>query len=395
MSKKYYFIVYQNIPLNTQKINPYTLRYIKKFIKKKDKLFFVDARKINFIHSKTNIYKYKVVGVKYIKIGSFINFLKIIKNNAYCITDLNYTYRSFFLFLLIRIKNLKIILFNNIGYYSQVPTFALKKNYFFKSLNKIFYNFIFKIFVLLSILPRVHLYFESSQKRINDLKNSVSKKFQINLKIKNFFYFNQVIRINSKYYDNNLNKKIKKNKNHILYVDNGIDHPDRIMRDGRPTDEQRKIYFLQLSKFLLMLKKKYRSQIIFCYHPKSLIYPKNHYFYKYFKFCKFSSNTDHYFDNAKIVVFQISSLINRAILLKKKIILTKSNILGNYFNKKLNDINNTINLYKVDLSKLKKLNLSSMDFNINNKIRLYDNFIKKNHVAIKDIKSYEQIKKKL
>ena len=40
MSKKYYFIVYQNIPLNTQKINPYTLRYIKKFIKKKDKLFF-------------------------------------------------------------------------------------------------------------------------------------------------------------------------------------------------------------------------------------------------------------------------------------------------------------------------------------------------------------------
>ena len=82
-------------------------------------------------------------------------------------------------------------------------------------------------------------------------------------------------------------------------------------------------------------------------------------------------------------------------MLKKKIILTKSNILGNYFNKKLNDINNTINLYKVDLSKLKKLNLSSMDFNINNKIRLYDNFIKKNHVAIKDIKSYEQIKKKL
>ncbi len=395
MSKNFYFIVYKNIPSSTQKLNFDNLRYIKKFIKKKDKLFFIDARKINFINARTTIYKNKVPNVKYIKIDSLINFLKIIKNNAYCFTDLNYSYRSFFLFILIRIKNLKIILFNNIGYYSQISNFAPKKNYFFKFLNNIFNNLVFKIFVLFSILPRVDLYFESSQKRINDLKNSLSKKLQVKLKIKNLFYFNKVIRINSKYYDNSLNKKIKKNKNYILYVDNGIDHPDRIMRDGRPTDEQRKTYFLQLSKFLLMLKKKYRSQIIFCYHPKSFIYPKNHFFYKYFKFCKFSANTDRYFDNAKLVVFQISSLINRAILLKKKIILTKSNILGNYFNEKLNDINNTINLYNVDLSKLKKLNINSMDININNKIRLYNNFIKKNHVLIKNIKSYEQIKKKL
>jgi hypothetical protein len=395
MSKNYYFIVYKNIPSGTQKLNLDTLQYIKKFIKKKDKLFFVDARKINFIHSKKNIYKYKVPDIKYIKIDSFVNFLKIIKNNAYCFTDLNYSYQSFFLFHLIRIKNLKIILFNNIGYFSQVSTYVKKKNYFFKSLNKIFYNLIFKIFILLSILPRVHLYFESSQKRINDLKNSVSQKFQKKFKIKNLFYFNRIIRINSKYYDNNLSRRIKKNKNYILYVDNGFDHPDRVMRDGRPSDEQRKIYFSQLSKFLLILKKKYRSQIIFCYHPKSLIYPKNHFFYKYFNFCKFSSNTDQYFDNANIVVFQISSLINKAILLKKKIILTKSNLLGNYFNEKLNDMNNAINLYNIDLSKLEKLNLSLMDFNIKNKIRLYDNYIKQNHIVTKNIKSYEQIKKKL
>ena len=161
MSKNFYFIVYKNIPSSTQKLNFDNLRYIKKFIKKKDKLFFIDARKINFINARTTIYKNKVPNVKYIKIDSLINFLKIIKNNAYCFTDLNYSYRSFFLFILIRIKNLKIILFNNIGYYSQISNFAPKKNYFFKFLNNIFNNLVFKIFVLFSILPRVDLYFES------------------------------------------------------------------------------------------------------------------------------------------------------------------------------------------------------------------------------------------
>ena len=58
-------------------------------------------------------------------------------------------------------------------------------------------------------------------------------------------------------------------------------------------------------------------------------------------------------------------------------------------------MNNAINLYNIDLSKLEKLNLSLMDFNIKNKIRLYDNYIKQNHIVTKNIKSYEQIKKKL
>ena len=79
MSNNFYFIVYQNIPQGTQKANFNTLNYIKKFLKKGDKLYFVDARKINFLENKKNIYKFKVKNVDQLKINNTSEFLNILK----------------------------------------------------------------------------------------------------------------------------------------------------------------------------------------------------------------------------------------------------------------------------------------------------------------------------
>jgi hypothetical protein len=101
MIKKFYFIIYKNIPKNTQKISISTLEYIKKFIGEKDQLAVVDARVLSFRQNKENIYSYKSKNVEFIKIRNFKDFFKLLNTNSYCFTDLNYTFRDYILFFLL------------------------------------------------------------------------------------------------------------------------------------------------------------------------------------------------------------------------------------------------------------------------------------------------------
>jgi hypothetical protein len=393
MLNKFYFIIYKNIPKSTQKISLSTFDYIKKFIGTNDQLVIVDARILTFRENKENIYSYKSKNVEFIKIKNFKDFFKLLNKNSYCFIDLNYTFRDYILFFFIKLKRFKIILFNNIGYYSQATSAQNKKNFFFSFLIIFFNHLIFKILLLLSLLPRIYCYFESSQTRINSLNRSLSKNLQKNFFLKNIFYFKKIIRINSKYFDKiKSNKEINEEK-YVVYVDNGFDHPDRILIDGQPKDTDRRIYFEQLSKFLNQLGDYYKSNVIFCCHPKLPIYKKGHYFYQLFNFCKITYNTDYYLERSKVAVFQISSLINKAILINKRIILTKSNLLGTYFREKLSDLNAQIDLVNVDLSRVEDLNFSKIEKKIKKKIKFYSSYITANHVINKNLNSFDQIKK--
>jgi hypothetical protein len=397
MVNKFYFIIYKNIPKSTQKISLSTFEYIKKFLGPYDQLAVVDARILTFRENKENIYSYKSKNVEFVKIKKFKDFFKLLNKNSYCFTDLNYTFRDYILFFFIKLKRFKIILFNNIGYYSQATETQKKKIFFFDFLIIFFNHIIFKILLLVSLLPRIYCYFESSQTRINSLNRSLSKNLQKIFFLKNIFYFKKIIRINSKYFDkikNDNNKKINEEK-YVVYVDNGFDHPDRILVDGQPKDKDRRIYFEQLSKFLNQLGDYYKCNVIFCCHPKSPTYKKGHYFYELFNFCKITCNTDYYLERSKVVIFQISSLINKAILINKRIILTKSDLLGTYFNEKLSDLNAQIDLVNVDLSRAKDLNFSKIEKELKKKIKFYSYYITKNHVINKNINSFEQIKKYL
>jgi hypothetical protein len=395
MIKNFYFIVYKNLPKNTQKISVSTLEYIKKFIGKKDKLVVVDARVLSFRPNKKNIYSYKSKNVELIKIRNFKDFFKLLNKNSYCYTDINYTLRDYILFFLIKLKKIKIILINNIGYYTQVSSTQKKKIFLFDSLIFFFNILIFKTLLLISVLPHIHCYFESSQIRINSLRKSLSKKLQKKIFLKNIFYFKKIIRINSKYFDEIRSYKKIKEEKYVVYVDNGFDHPDRILMDGKPKSTDRRIYFEQLAMFLNKLGNYYKLNVIFCCHPKSQIYKKGHYFYQLFNFCKMTNNTDYYLERSKVAVFQISSLINKAILINKSIILTKSNLLGTYFNEKLSDLNAQIDLVNVDLSRVNDLNFLKIEKELKKKIKLYKYYIAANHFINKNLNSFDQIKKSL
>jgi hypothetical protein len=392
MLNKFYFIIYKNIPKSTQKISLSTFDYIKKFIGANDQLVIVDARILTFRENKENIYSYKSKNVEFIKIKNFTDFFKLLNKNSYCFTDLNYTFRDYILFFFIKLKRFKIILFNNIGYYTQVSS-TQKTKTFFGFLIFFLNNFFFKVLLLLSVLPHIYCYFESSQTRINSLNKSLSKKLQKKFFFKNLFYFKKIVRINSKYFDQITSSKKINEEKYVVYIDNGFDHPDRILVDGKPKDTDRIIYFGQLSKFLNQLRNYYKCNVIFCCHPKSPIYEKGHYFYNLFNFCKITNNTDYYLERSKVSVFQISSLINKAILINKRIILTKSNLLGTYFNEKLSDLNKQIDLVNVNLSNTEDLDFSKIEKELKKKIKLYKYYIAANHVINKNLYSFDQIKK--
>ena len=225
------------------------------------------------------------------------------------------------------------------------------------------------------------------------MNKSLSKKLQKKFFFKNLFYFKKIVRINSKYFDQITSSKKINEEKYVVYIDNGFDHPDRILVDGKPKDTDRIIYFGQLSKFLNQLRNYYKCNVIFCCHPKSPIYEKGHYFYNLFNFCKITNNTDYYLERSKVSVFQISSLINKAILINKRIILTKSNLLGTYFNEKLSDLNKQIDLVNVNLSNTEDLDFSKIEKELKKKIKLYKYYIAANHVINKNLYSFDQIKK--
>ena len=88
----------------------------------------------------------------------------------------------------------------------------------------------------------------------------------------------------------------------------------------------------------------------------------------------------------------MSTLITRAMQLRKKIILIQSNLVGNYLNlRSKNWIKNT-KLYHVSL--VKKYNLSKFQLSksLNLKLNYYEKFLKRNSYINKNLSRDKQIK---
>ena len=88
-------------------------------------------------------------------------------------------------------------------------------------------------------------------------------------------------------------------------------------------------------------------------------------------------------------------MVNKAIILKKKILYTISTSLGSHISDKILSFNQTINLPLIDLDKFNYLDKEKINSQIFESIKLYDRFIKNNLISKKNIYSYEQIKETL
>ena len=90
----------------------------------------------------------------------------------------------------------------------------------------------------------------------------------------------------------------------------------------------------------------------------------------------------------------MSSLINKIIFFKKKLIIANSIDLGNWINKKIININNEISLSNVDLDK-QYFDLDKIFKKSSYSVKYYDNFIKKNLIEDRSKNYYESLRSKL
>ena len=338
---------------------------------------------------------------KFVNINSKINYVKIdtirqlnifLKNKKLLVAGFDgMDFISIKIHFLLSKYDVKRLFISDLGY---IPSEIGNESYSLKEKSNIFFNlkipyYFFRILCLFGFVKNIEFFFESSQNRINQIFNSFSKKLSEKIGI-DFSYYRNIFRINSKVFDQTLNKKVKKNI--IVYCDSGFDHPDKIFREGKTNKANREKYYLYLYYLLKKLKEIYSQKIFFIKHPKNP-YPKDGNFLKIKKSFKIkNANAEKYIFNASLTVFHVSTLITRAMQLNKKIILIKSPLVGNYLHlRSLNWIKKT-KLYNLKLANNYNLN-KKFNKSLLNKIKLYNKFLKVNSFVDINSKRSQQIKK--
>jgi len=350
-----------------------------------DEFFIINL--INFNLSKKKMHKNK-----YLKNILPHNFKVIIPENKYelnkflvdkslvAFDGLGKGLRHFRLRLLIKKYNIRLIFLSNIGYgnhylgrrvFKKKGEISLKNNFFI--LNKIIIYCLIKVMILLNLFSRIDIYFESNKTIVNNCNNSLAKKIEKIFPFLKICYFKKIIHINPRAFDTSTKLKLNLSEDKIVFIDSDFDNGDRIIRDGRPTEELRLKYFTQLSQFLLELSNIFNKKITICLHPKASLETYKKYLGE-FELCKFKTTEN--IKQAFIVVFHSSTAIDEAIFLKKKIISLKSNALGEYMAYIINYQQKLLGLFSYSLDEKKKLNKNLLQAELEKIIEHYDHYKK-------------------
>ena len=385
---------------NDLKISRRTLsfiEYFKSITSKNDKFYLIDLT--NFFLGSIEKKKIKIEDKKiiYFKPKNFSELNTFVKNkNIFAIGPVFCNLNTLLIFIIMKYFKFKLVIISFFGY------FLNENNENFKLKEKVFifrrkFNYYFsRILMALNIIPKIDLYFESSQERIDELQFSKSNKLDNYLGLKIFSTYKKIIRINSKYYDEEILGKKKNNlesNKYLVLIDSGLLHPDGLEKDADRYKYDDKFVYDHYEKvfiFLKSLSKLTSKKIIFCKHPKTL-YPKK-IFNKYKNSIKFL-RADTAIWKADYVIFTGgTSMFNKAILLKKKIIFLKSIQTPKYDLRLINSINKLfpINIINIDNKKY-ELEKMKVNFNLNN----YKKFINKNLIYNLNLNSVDLIRKEI
>lgn len=315
----------------------------------------------------------KKKNIFYFKPKNFKDFYNFSKNKKLIFFGLRlFRMKYLFLEMIIKILGHPRILVVDGGY---VPI-ALKSSSSrtrdflkFLTLFKIKY-FFFRLLAMLNLISKFEICFESSQTRIDQIKNSLSYKIDNLLKINIFSYYKKIIRINSNLKFKNI--RIKKKLKYIVFCDDGFDHPDRTVREFVSIEDREK-YYEKLFIFFKKMEKIYNKKIVFCKHPRSNYPNSNAYNQIKESFLIKNKTSEKDILSAYIFLLNSTSLISKAIIFNKKIALIKSKFMGEFINNRI-----------TKLAKETKLPILDIDKNINyiskKKIKIIDKKIKKNFI---------------
>lgn len=255
----------------------------------------------------------------------------------------------------------------NFNYYKK--TFLDKISIFLKL--RLEYYF-FRILVLFGVFPKIEFFFESSNFIYKSIKNGFSYKLKTFMPFINLSYYKNIIKINSRYFDNIYYSKHKISDEFIVFLDGmPFDHKDRILRDGTVEEDIIKKYYNDLYKILKNLETKFNKKIIICLHPKNNISMARKDF-KDFTCVKFE--TEKYVSQGLIIIYHEGSSILQGFVQKKKIINIHGKILGNYINKRCDLYANPLKLLRINLDNIKLEDKEQLLTKMNDAINHYEKF---------------------
>lgn len=174
----------------------------------------------------------------------------------------------------------------------------------------------------------------------------------------------------------------------IVFIDANFDHGDRIIREGKPSEELKLKYFNQLNQFLLKLSNISNKKVTICLHPSTNLDTYKKYFGS-FEICKYQTSEN--IKQAFIVVFHESSIISDAIFLKKKIISLKSNTLGEHIMNRINFYQRKLGLFSYSLDEKKELNKDLLQAELEKITKNFDRYIEKEMMANDQILGEDKI----
>ena len=351
--KKFYFINTHNV-----------------FNKKKLKINHNFFKKKNIIHFSPK------------NIGELNEFLS--KNDIFLINNLSFQFKHIFFHYLVSKKNIFQISFSNIFQFASYrienwiyADFTRKIKFLFtKKISLILH----RILVILRIINQIDILYIAKKNVFKKYSSSYNKKV---------FFIKKYKHIKTTSVKLPLFQNIKKQlTKYITFIDTGIMHVDISKRGYLINNKMAKNYFSFLKTYLIKLNKVLKKEIIICLHPSSSynLYKKELGEFKIYKY-----KTEKYISNSFLVLFHDTSAILSAILLKKKIIQLKSNILGPYLNARRFFYLKNFTFLEHDIQQNLKVKKKMLTEKLNKNIKNYDKSIRKIYYTDKDSLPIEKI----
>lgn len=364
------------------------IKYLKKIKPKFSQVIILDFSRY---HLGSHFNKKKQIEKKftYFKVDNLLQLKKFCKNkNIYCFGLINQKIQELLIFIIIKNFNFKLIQIMGLGYFPQSYNIT-KSSWIYRAYVAITYKsnyYFYRILSNLNITPVIDYYFESSQNRINKIFE-LQKKNKYNI-FKKKPFFKNIFRINSQLYEKQ--KKIKKTKSYIVYIDSGFDHPDITTKEISSMNNERIKFYENLYNSLKQLEKLFKKKVVFCKHPKSS-YPT--YFNKFEKnFITSTGRAEYYILNSYFVVLSATTLINYVIYHKKDFIISSSNYWGNLVKDKIESTKREVKFKIFDLDKNMNISKKILSEKIAYNRKLISIFASKNLVSDTKLYHSEQMR---
>jgi hypothetical protein len=306
------------------------------------------------------------------------------KNKIFLINNLSFKFEHFFFHFLVSKQNIFQISIDNMPIFSNYKTenwdhvnFSTKIGFLFR---KKFQKLIYRIFIILRIINQIDILYVARKDLYKRYNLAYNKKSLLLKKYKNV----EITSVRLPFFS----KKKEPSNKYITFIDSNILHPDMLRRGHLIDNTKVKKYFIFLKNYLTKLRRLFKKEIIICLHPSSshALYKKHLNSFRMYKY-----KTDKYILESILLLFHGSSSIFNAIILKKKIINLKSDIMGPFRNARRSFYLKRIRLVEHDIEKNIKIKKKNLITKLERNIKSYKKFITNYYYTKENSLPIEQI----